>query len=356
MSAEVIFWGSFLFIAYVYFGYPLVLVIWSTLGRRPISRSYSEPTVSMIIAAYNERREIQHRIENCLALDYPKNKLEIIASLDGPTDGTDVLVREYEGRGIRILASPIHQGKAAALNCALSVANGEILLFADARQVFAANAVRELVANFADPRVGAVSGELVLLDESGREARDAIGIYWRYEKKLRLMEGCIHSTLGCTGAIYAIRRELAERLPENVILDDVMLPMRAVLQGHRVVLDGRARAFDRVAPSPEAEYQRKIRTLMGNYQLILQMPELLIPWKNPVFFQFVSHKIGRLLAPYAFVALAISNLFLRGYYLVPLAIQSVWYLLVLVGILMSHSSNSRQLSRPILSSRKEREG
>jgi len=356
MNAEVIFWGSFLFIAYVYIGYPLVLAIWSAVRRRPISRCYSEPTVSMIIAAYNEREEIQRRIENCLALDYPKNKIEIIAALDGSTDGTDVLAREYEKHGIRILNLPVHQGKAAALNCALAVANGEILLFGDARQVFAPNAVRELVANFADPRIGAVSGELVLLDESGCEAKDAIGFYWRYEKKLRLMEGQIHSTLGCTGAIYAIRRELAEPLPENIILDDVMLPMRAVLQGHRVVLDGHARAFDRVASTPEAEYQRKIRTLMGNYQLILQMPELLLPWKNPVFFQFLSHKIGRLIAPYAFLALAVSNLFLRGYYLVPLAIQGVWYSLVLVGILVSRSSGSRNLPEPIPSIGRGREG
>jgi len=356
MYAEVIFWTSFLFIAYIYIGYPLVLAIWSTLRRRPISRGYSEPTVSMIIAAYNEREEIQRRIENCLSLDYPKNKLEIIASLDGPTDGTDALVKQYEACGIRVLHSPIHQGKAAALNCALLVAHGEILLFGDARQVFAPNVVRELVANFADPRVGAVSGELILLDKSGCEAKDAIGFYWRYEKKLRLMEGQIHSTLGCTGAIYAIRRELAKPLPENTILDDVMMPMRAVLQGHRIVLDTQARAFDQVSPTPEAEYQRKIRTLMGNYQLIVQMPELLSPWRNPVFFQFVSHKLGRLLAPYAFIALAVSNLFLRGYYLVPLAIQGIWYFLVLVGILISRTSGFSNLPEPILSTRRERKG
>src|SRR5512141_2926502 len=133
MSAELIFWGSFLFIAYVYIGYPLVLAIWSTVGRRPISRGYSEPTVSMIIAAYNERQEIQRRIENCVALDYPKDKLQIITSLDGPTDGTEALAREYEKYGIRILYTPFHRGKAAALNYALSIANGEILLFGDAR-------------------------------------------------------------------------------------------------------------------------------------------------------------------------------------------------------------------------------
>jgi poly-beta-1,6-N-acetyl-D-glucosamine synthase len=355
MSAELIFWGSFLFIAYVYIGYPLVLVIWSTVSQRPISRIYNEPTVSIIIVVYNEREEIQHRIENCLDLDYPKNKIEIIASIDGSTDGTDALVRNYEKCGIRIINSPIHRGKAAALNCALSAAHGEILLFGDARQVFAPNVVRELMANFADPRIGAVSGELVLLDESGCEAKDAIGFYWRYEKKLRLMEGQIHSSLGCTGAIYAIRRELAKPLPENIILDDVMMPMRAVLQGHRVVLDAHARAFDRVAITPEVEYQRKIRTLMGNFQLILQMPELLLPWKNPVFFQFVSHKLGRLIAPYAFLALAVSNLFLRGYYLVPLAIQGAWYFLVLVGILISRCSGSRDLPEPILSKRRGRE-
>ncbi len=355
MLAEAIFWGSLLFVAYVYLGYPIVLAVWSTLRRRPICRRCIEPTVSLIIAAYNEKQGIQRRIDNCLTLDYPKDKLEIIVSLDGPTDGTDILAKEYENAGIVILESLNHQGKAAALNRAMSVANGEIMLFGDARQIFAENTIRELVSNFADPQVGAVSGELVLLDESDCEAKDAVGIYWRYEKKLRMMEGRIHSTLGCTGAIYAIRRELAKPLPEGVILDDVMLPMRAVLQGYRIILDERAHALDRVTPTPEAEYRRKVRTLMGNYQLIQLMPELLIPWKNPVFFQFVSHKLFRLLSPYAFLALAASNLFLRGYYLIPLAIQGAWYFLVLLGILISRSDLFRHPSVPDLSPGREGE-
>jgi cellulose synthase/poly-beta-1,6-N-acetylglucosamine synthase-like glycosyltransferase len=355
MYAQIIFWGSLIFIAYVYVGYPLALLVWSTWARRTVLRRHSEPTVTMIIAAHNERLAIARRIENCLALDYPKDKLEIIISLDGPTDGTETVVSAYRNKGIRILHSPVHAGKAGALNRALLEAGGEILLFGDARQVFASNAIRELVASFADPQVGAVSGELVLLDEHGGEAKDAIGLYWRYEKKLRMMEGQIHSVVGVTGAIYAIRRELAEPLPEDAILDDVILPMRAVLRGRRAVFEWRARAFDRVSPSPEVEYQRKIRTLMGNYQLILEMPELLVPWRNPVFLQFVSHKLGRLLAPYAFLALAVSNLFLRGYYLIPLAVQGIWYFLVLVGIFISRSPGPRGFAEPILATRRRRE-
>lgn len=356
MYAEIVFWGSLIFVAYVYIGYPLLLLVWSTWTRRSELRRQSEPTVTMIIAAYNERHEIARRIENCLALDYPKDKLDIIISLDGPTDGTETVVSAYQGAGIRIVHSPIHKGKAAALNRALLAASGEILLFGDARQEFSLNAIRELVANFADPHVGAVSGELVLLDEQGGEAKDAIGLYWRYEKKLRKMEGQIHSVVGVSGAIYAIRRELAEPLPEDAILDDVILPMRAVLRGRRVLFECRARAFDRVAQSPEVEYQRKIRTLMGNYQLILKLPELLVPWRNPIFLQFISHKLLRLVAPYAFLTLAISNLFLRGYYLIPLALQGIWYFLVLVGIFISRLSGPGRLAEPILVTRRHREG
>jgi cellulose synthase/poly-beta-1,6-N-acetylglucosamine synthase-like glycosyltransferase len=343
MYAETMFWGSLAFAAYVYLGYPLLLALWSRLAPRPVHKRYCEPTVTMIIAAYNERHNIRARIRNCLQLDYPKEKLEIIVSLDGPTDGTDAVVKPFESAGIRILHSPVHRGKAAAINRALRSASGDILVFGDTRQAFAPNAIRELVANFADPNVGAVSGELMLLDDSGSEASDAVGLYWRYEKRLRMMEGRIHSLLGVTGAIYALRREIAEPLPPDVILDDVMMPMRALLRGQRVVFDGAARAFDRVARSPEAEYHRKLRTLIGNYQLISRMPELLLPWRNPVCLQFVSHKVGRLLAPYAIFGLGVSNLFLDGYYLIPLAAQGVWYSLVLAGLLVSRASRPKTL-------------
>src|SRR5262249_35494044 len=148
------------------------------------------------------------KLKNCLELDYPNRKLQIIVSLDGPTDGSEFVVWRYVSQSIQMVHSKQHVGKAAALNRALQRATGEIVVFADVRQTFARNVIRELVANFADKSVGAVSGELLLMDESEQEATTDLGLYWRYEKALRSMESEIHSIAGATGAIYAIRREL----------------------------------------------------------------------------------------------------------------------------------------------------
>ena len=170
----------------------------------------------------------------------------------------------------RVSAFQAAHGKAGALNRAMRRATGEIVVFADVRQSFDPKAIRELVANFADAQVGAVSGELLLMDESRQEATTDVGLYWRYEKALRSLESDVHSIAGATGAIYAIRRELYEELPENTLLDDVLTPMRIVLKGKRTVFDPDAKAYDTVACCPLAEYGRKVRTLTGNYQLVIR--------------------------------------------------------------------------------------
>jgi cellulose synthase/poly-beta-1,6-N-acetylglucosamine synthase-like glycosyltransferase len=222
------------------------------------------------------------------------------------------------------------------MNSGVAIATGEIVLFADARQRFEKSAVRELVANFADSSVGAVSGELVLLNEQGKEASDAASTYWRFEKALRAMESDIHSVPGATGAIFAIRRDLYTPLSPGTILDDVVIPMRIVLAGKRAVFDPAALAYDAASQSAKSEYRRKVRTLAGNYQLFARMPELLAPWRNPIFVQLVSHKLGRLLAPYCLAALLISNLFLlHGFYLAILAGQTLWYALAGAGWLVA---------------------
>lgn len=334
--AEVIFWTALAGIAYVYAGYPLLLLAWRKWGRRPVRKRRQEPSVSLVIAMRNERKNVQPKMQNCFELDYPPGKLQVIVSLDGPTDGTEALVGDYAARGVEVTCSAVHRGKAEALNSGVAMATGEVLVFADARQQFEKGAVRELVANFADASVGAVSGELVLLDEQGQEASHAAGAYWRYEKKLRAMESDIHSVPGATGAIYAIRRELFRPLPAGTILDDVVIPMRIVLAGKRVIFDPAARAYEVANESTKSEYGRKTRTLAGNYQLFAHMPELLTPWRNPIFVQVVSHKLGRLLVPYCLAALVLSNLFLlHGFYLMVLVGQVLWYALAAGGWLVA---------------------
>jgi cellulose synthase/poly-beta-1,6-N-acetylglucosamine synthase-like glycosyltransferase len=231
------------------------------------------------------------------------------------------------------------------LNRALRRATGEIVVFADVRQTFGRNAIRELVANFSDQSVGAVSGELLLMDESKEEAKTDVGLYWRYEKVLRSMESEIHSIPGATGAIYAIRRELYEDLPDDAILDDVVTPLRIVLKGWRTVFEPEAKAYDVVACCALAEYKRKVRTLCGNYQLLTHLPGVLVPWENPVFVQFVSHKLGRLVVPWALLAMFVTNLFmLHGIYAVTFSLQAAWYAFAAAGYVVSR----RETVAPVL--------
>jgi poly-beta-1,6-N-acetyl-D-glucosamine synthase len=342
---QIAFWLSFILIFYVYFGYPAVLAMWRRVAARPVRKAYWEPAVSIVIAVHNERQWIERKLKNCLALDYPKHKLQIIVSLDGPTDGSEFLVWKFAGQRVELVHSREHRGKASALNNALRRATGDIVVFADVRQKFDHKAIRELVANFADDEVGAASGELLLMNDSEQEALTDVGLYWRYEKALRLLESDIHSVAGATGAIYAIRRSLYEEMPEDTLLDDVLTPLRIVLGGKRTVFDPEAKAYDVVACCPIAEYGRKVRTLAGNYQLLMRLPEALSPWRNPIFVQFLSHKIGRLIVPWALITLFVTNLFmLHGIYAVTFSLQAAWYIFAAAG----HALSKREIVNPIL--------
>lgn len=354
--AEAIFWIALASIVYVYIGYPLLLTLWLKWGRWPIRKKYQEPSVSIVIAMHNERKNVHAKMRNCIELDYPPGKLQVVVSLDAPTDGTVAMVREYFDKGVAVAYSAVHRGKAEALNSGVELATGEILLFADSRQRFEKNAVRELVANFSDPCVGAVSGELVLLDSHGNESGDAVGMYWRYEKRLRAMESEIHSVPGATGAIYAIRSELFTPLSPGTLLDDVVIPMRIVLAGKRVIFEPAAKAYEATSMSAKSEYERKTRTLEGNYQLFARMPTLLVPWRNPIFVQIMSHKLGRLLVPYCLVALFISNLFLlHGLYAVFFGGQVLWYALAAAGWLVTTRSLAAPHAAAAVSGAEERE-
>ncbi|HLK68123.1 MAG TPA: glycosyltransferase family 2 protein [Bryobacteraceae bacterium] len=341
--ALIIFWISLTCILYVYAGYPLLLAAWRKLFFRPVQKVYQEPTVSLVIAMHNERQNVRAKMQNCFDLDYPAEKLQIIVSLDAPTDGTDALMQEYADQGVNVIHCPVRRGKAEALNSGIEEARNEIVVFGDAEQRLEKCALRELVANFADPTVGAVSGELFLMDSKEKEATDGVGLYWRYEKKLRAMESDIHSLPGATGAIYAIRRRLYTPLTPGTILDDVVTPMRIVLTGKRAIFDPSARAYGHVTQSPDNEFEKKKRTLTGNYQLVAEIPELLVPWRNPIFVQLISHKFGRLFVPYCLVALFISNLFLLdGLYRVVMILQVIWYMMACIGGWLSHRSLVRR--------------
>lgn len=285
--------------------------------------------VSVIIAARNEEKNIRRRIHNILDQDYAKDKMEIIIVSDGSTDATNDIVREFipvNQKGsysnpdvpctMKLIELDETKGKANALNIGIQQATGEFIVFADARQDFERNAIKELVANFNDQSVGCVSGELLLCggpDTSMKREMREMGLYWNFEKTIRKMEAAIHSAAGATGAIYAIRRWLFTRLPEETLLDDVFVPMGVVFKGYRTVFDGQAIAYDTYSEDLSQEKRRKIRTLLGNYQLLQIMPGLLSPRKNPIFFRYLTHKVFRLFIPFFFLVLLFSALMAEGF-------------------------------------------
>jgi len=296
-------------------------------------------------------------------LRYPKEKLEIIVASDGSTDKTDEIIGEFADTGMKLIELSGRGGKARALNIAAPQANGEIILFSDARQLYDKDAILELVSNFGDKEVGAVSGELHLtempvqrLDKVERPKKEndlyseigvgeGVGLYWKYEKFLRRKESQIDSTLGATGAIYAIRKELFSPIPEDTILDDFVIPMRVVLKGYRIIFEPKARAFDVVADSSKKEFIRKARTLTGNFQAFLRMKDLFNPFKNRVCFQLLSHKVFRLLVPYALALALIANFFLNSsIYRTILFFQMFFYAGVAIGFFLSRFKTAETVS------------
>jgi cellulose synthase/poly-beta-1,6-N-acetylglucosamine synthase-like glycosyltransferase len=193
------------------------------------------------------------------------------------------------------------------LNDAVAGSEGEIIVFADARQRLDAHAVRYLIENFADPAVGAASGELVFQTEGITDFGEGVDAYWRYEKFIRQQESRFHSVVGVTGALYALRRECFREIPADTILDDVVIPMNAVISGRRVVLDNRAKAIDIPSCDPRQEKLRKVRTIAGNYQLMATHPGFFAPFRNPILLQLVSHKVLRLAGPFCMALLLVTN-------------------------------------------------
>ncbi len=282
----------------------------------------------------NEAAVLERKLKNLLELDYPKELNEIIVISDGSTDTTDEILNYHAAdRRVRIILNPESRGKAACLNDAIDAARGEIIVFTDARQKIEASALRLLAQQFADSLVGCASGELMLGDPDSGEAMCGVGLYWRIEKNIREMESASGSVVGATGALYAARRSLLVAVPAGTILDDVYIPMHVVRQGFRVVFVPSAHAWDIADQGTDREFSRKVRTLSGNYQLV-QLAPWLLGASNPLRFEFISHKLLRLFAPFALAAAFVASLFLtEPFYRLALALQLAFYILSLVAMM-----------------------
>ncbi|MGA7964890.1 MAG: glycosyltransferase family 2 protein [Gammaproteobacteria bacterium] len=325
------------------------MAIWVLSALRPRRLKTTEgnltPSITLIVVAHNEASRIRARLENFLQLDYPEKRLEILLASDGSTDRTVENAQSIGSSLVRVIEFKTRRGKSAVLNDVVPIANGELVVFADARQSFEAGVLRTMADVFMDPKVGAASGELMLVESADRsEVKSGVGFYWRYEKFIRLHESRVDSTVGSTGAIYAIRKALFKPIPDSVILDDVLIPMRVVRQGYRAWFEPRARAYDHGSNTMRREFQRKLRTIAGNFQLFYLEPWLLSPFVNRLWLQTVSHKLMRLLSPLLLCIAFIANLLVVGetFYGYVFAAQVVFYAAALAGFLASRGKGAKR--------------
>lgn len=347
---KLLFWISTLTILYTYFVYPAMIFLISCFYRKPVHGKYIYPTVSIIISVYNEEKNIAGKIRNLLELDYPRARMEILIGSDGSTDRTNKILKDMQSHPetisplckdveapIRVHVEQNREGKPSMLNKLASMAQHDILVFTDARQILGTSALKELVKAFADPKIGSVSAELHLEGESSQVA-SGMGLYWNYEKMIRKAESRIGSMLGATGALYAIKKELFPWLPTNLILDDVYIPMHTVQKGFRAIFDDKAKIYDRFSRSAKEEFSRKTRTLAGNFQLFFYFKWLFNPFKRIISWQFISHKFLRLLVPFLLVAVFISSWRLqdKNFYALIFILQCIFYIFALLGNLFKN--------------------
>lgn len=338
MIARIVLWASALVAAYIYIGFPLLLGFLQRFARRPVAKRAIEPTVSVLVAAYNEAKVIEAKIRNSVALDYPADRIDIAIACDGPKDDTTAIAQRTaasigEGR-VRVFAYPRNRGKLYVLNDTMRELTGEIVVFTDAASMLDRDAVRRLVENFGDPKVGAVSGVYRIVRGDDAALGNQEDLYWKYETFLKEAEGDVSSILGCHGALYAIRRDLYPYPAPTTINDDYVIPMRILQQGYRVAYDSSAVA--REEAHEMSGFSRRVRIMTGNFQQLSELKALLNPLRpGPAFF-FLSHKAGRLIVPIAMIAMLVANLFLLGepFYRTVFWAQLTFYGLVVLGALV----------------------
>ena len=329
-----LFWILLGLVVYVYFGYALLLLVIRALGgARRVAAADHEPPVTLIVSAFNEESVIAEKIENSLALDYPRERLQIIVVSDASEDRTDAIVRSYADRGVELLRMPERGGKTVGLNAAVARARGELIIFSDANAMYRPDVVRALARNFADPAVGAAVGESTYVDPEVESERSE-GLYWRYETAIKQLESAIGSVVGGDGAIYAIRKELYVPMRADA-LSDFVNPLQIVKAGFRCIYEPAAISYERAADSFEKEFRRKVRIVNRAWRAFFGMSALLNPLRYGFFsFQLLSHKLLRWLVPVFLAALLVVNALLvkaGTLYAVLFAGQILFYLLALGG-------------------------
>jgi cellulose synthase/poly-beta-1,6-N-acetylglucosamine synthase-like glycosyltransferase len=317
-----VFWIAVTGVIYPYAGYPLVLVMLRRLRGRPLSPSPSDsPTVSLIIPVHNEAARLERKIVNTLALDYPRDRLEVVFVSDGSTDETVAIIKSRRAPGLDLIELPVRGGKAAALNAGIARASGQIVVFTDASIALEPGALRAIVTPFSDPQVGCVSGEDRIADSGGE------GLYGRYELFLRRLESDVYSIVGASGSFYAQRRALCGVFTEGMA-PDFLSVLRTVQQGYRALSDPTAVGTMSSVKDPKQEFDRKVRTLLRGMTALFAHKTLLNPLRYGMFaFALWSHKVLRWTVPFFLLAALLAPIALldRPFYVVALVAQLVFY-------------------------------
>jgi cellulose synthase/poly-beta-1,6-N-acetylglucosamine synthase-like glycosyltransferase len=341
-------WLSLALVAFSYAGYFLVLVVWDgvreSLGalrflaggpdRRVRGAVEAWPKVSIVFSAYNEERCIREKIENCLALDYPADRLEIVVGCDGCTDRTAEIARTVGGERVKVHEAERRGGKPGLISRLVPAAEGDIVVLTDANVMFDPGAVRALVRRFRDPRVGAVVGRLRLFNPTKAEFEESL--YWKYETILKYYEGKHGCVLGANGGIYAVRKLLFSPLRPDTIVDDFVIPVRIAVRGWKVPYEPDAVAHEETTEDPAREFVRRARIGAGNWQALARVPDVLDPRMGFLFFSFVSHKLLRWATPFLLALALVLNFWLVAEgagttYRALLAAQLAFYGLALLG-------------------------
>lgn len=327
---------AFIIITYTYLLYPLTVLLRGLFFKATYANSGFEGKVSIVIAAHNEARSIGKKLDNLLALNYPKDRFEVIIASDGSTDDTDKIVKRYSAYGFKLLSLP-RLGKADALNAAVEASSGEILVFSDANSMFAPDALQALINPFADPKIGGVAGNQCYLNKSGSRTTRGEQSYWNFDRLMKKFQSMAGNAISATGAIYAIRRSLFQQVPAGVT-DDFVTSTRVIAQGFRLVFVPDAIAYEPPAETDTAEFARKVRIMTRGLQGVVVMRELLNPFRYGFYsFDLLSHKVLRRLVVFPLLVLAFVSPFLWNqglFYQVVLLGQGLFYGLALSGFLL----------------------
>jgi cellulose synthase/poly-beta-1,6-N-acetylglucosamine synthase-like glycosyltransferase len=313
MMAKCLFWSCLLLVVYSYLLYPFILAaacrVQRLFGRRasaPVQDPAEWPNVTMVVAAYNEEKVIREKIENSLAIDYPAGRFRVVVASDNSSDRTNEIVAACADPRIQLIPYSERRGKIGVLNATIPALEDEIIIVSDANTMYAPGAVKALVRHFEDERVGCVVGELELLDPNGGGSGE--GLYWKYETLLKRMESRLGFLLGATGGIFALRRPLFRRLPAGTIVEDFVVAMKILEEGHRVCYEPSARATETTAPTMQDEMRRKSRIGAGGFQAIGLTAPMLDPRRGMPALGYWSHKILRWVAPFLILGTLLSSI------------------------------------------------